>query len=85
MIGIEARLSVAYVTELRSTVSVWVAELRAGLSALRGDSQGMIITTSGFSQSMTKVAGVRNAPLIVLIDSEQHQAICLSSVGSARR
>jgi restriction system protein len=33
--------------------------------------QGMIITTSGFSKGAAEVARVRNAPLIVLIDGDR--------------
>jgi hypothetical protein len=41
------------------------------MMALPDVNQGMIITTSGFSQGATKVARVRNAPMIVLIDGDR--------------
>lgn len=48
-----------------------VSQLRGDMMTLPDVNQGMIITTSGFSQGATDVARVRNAPLIVLIDGDR--------------
>ena len=48
-----------------------VSQLRGDMMTLPDVNQGMIITTSGFSQGAADVARVRNAPLIVLIDGDR--------------
>lgn len=60
------------VKRLRSNVGrPVVSQLRGDIMALPDVNQGMIITTSGFSQGATRVARVRNAPVIVLIDGDR--------------
>jgi restriction system protein len=48
-----------------------VSQLRGDMMTLPDVNQGMIITTSGFSQGAADVARVRNAPVIVLIDGDR--------------
>ncbi|MGD2148555.1 MAG: HTH domain-containing protein [Anaerolineae bacterium] len=47
-----------------------VMQLRGEMMVLPGVNQGMIITTSGFSEGAAEVAQAANAPLIVLIDGD---------------
>jgi restriction system protein len=71
-IGILRLRTAVQVKRLRSNVQrPVVSQLRGDMMALPDVNQGMIITTSGFSQGATKVARVRNAPVIVLIDGDR--------------
>jgi restriction system protein len=71
-IGILRLRTAVQVKRLRSNVRrPVVSQLRGDMMALPDVNQGMIITTSGFSQGATKVARVRNAPVIVLIDGDR--------------
>lgn len=71
-IGILRLRTAVQVKRMRSNVQrPMVSQLRGDMMALPDVNQGMIITTSGFSQGATEVARVRNAPLIVLIDGNR--------------
>jgi restriction system protein len=47
-----------------------VMQLRGEMLVVPGVNQGMLITTSGFSEGAAEVAQAANAPLIVLIDGD---------------
>ena len=71
-IGILRLRTAGQVKRMRSNVRrPVVSQLRGDMMTLPDVNQGMIITTSGFSQGAAKVARVRNAPLIVLIDGDR--------------
>lgn len=71
-IGILRLRTAVQVKRMRSNVQrPVVSQLRGDMMTLPDVNQGMIITTSGFSQGATEVARVRNAPLIVLIDGDR--------------
>jgi restriction system protein len=71
-IGILRLRTAVQVKRLRSNVQrPVVSQLRGDMMALPDVNQGMIITTSGFSQGAAEVARVRNAPVIVLIDGDR--------------
>jgi restriction system protein len=71
-IGILRLRTAVQVKRMRNNVQrPVVSQLRGDMMTLPDVNQGMIITTSGFSQGATEVARVRNAPLIVLIDGDR--------------
>ncbi len=71
-IGILQLRTAVQVKRMRSNVQrPAVSQLRGDMMTLPDVNQGMIITTSGFSQGAADVARVRNAPLIVLIDGDR--------------
>ena len=71
-IGILRLRTAVQVKRMRSNVQrPVVSQLRGDMMTLPDVNQGMIITSSGFSQGATEVARVRNAPLIVLINGNR--------------
>jgi restriction system protein len=71
-IGILRLRTAVQVKRMRSNVQrPVVSQLRGDMMTLPDVNQGMIITTSGFSQGATEVARVTNAPLIVLINGDR--------------
>jgi restriction system protein len=70
--GILRLRTAAQVKRLKSNVQrPVVSQLRGDMMTLPEVDQGMIITTSGFSEGAKGVARVRNAPPIVLIDGDR--------------
>ena len=70
--GILRLRTAVQVKRMRSNVQrPVVSQLRGDMMTLPDVNQGMIITTSGFSQGAADVARVRNAPVIVLIDGDR--------------